>query len=225
MQNILKDKYHFLDTPNTPPGTTRFWLIRHAIVEEKSRQFLYGTMDVSICPDHLVAQKRIYQFLAKRLPKNGIWFTSPLKRTQQTAKAIQKEGYGSKSWEAIPQLLEQNLGKWQGLPHEKMIDFRSQPAHPFWPLSATECPPEGESMTDVYNRVGQFLDQMALQHNGQDMIAITHGGTIRAAIAYALKINIQTALSFSIYNLSLTILEKQAENWRIVLVNELPYMQ
>jgi broad specificity phosphatase PhoE len=28
---------------------TRFWLIRHALVEENARAFLYGIMDVALC--------------------------------------------------------------------------------------------------------------------------------------------------------------------------------
>ena len=30
---------------------TRFWMIRHAIVEENARAMLYGAMDVALCPE------------------------------------------------------------------------------------------------------------------------------------------------------------------------------
>ena len=48
---------HFLDTPKLPDGVTRFWLIRHALVEENARMRVYGTLDVPLCPDSLVAQR------------------------------------------------------------------------------------------------------------------------------------------------------------------------
>jgi hypothetical protein len=41
-------------------------------------------------------------------------------------------------------------------------------------------------------------------------------------LAHALRIHAETALHFSIQNLSLTILERLEEGWRVVTVNELP---
>ncbi len=39
---------------------TRFWLVRHALVEENARAMLYGTMDVELCPHTLAAQGPMY---------------------------------------------------------------------------------------------------------------------------------------------------------------------
>ncbi len=47
-----------------------------------------------------------------------------------------------------PDLIEQDLGEWQGLPHAELPPRLSMPAHPFWPLAGTESPPGGESMVD-----------------------------------------------------------------------------
>lgn len=77
-------------------------------------------------------------------------------------------------------------------------------------------------MIDVCARVGRGLDRLAETYAGQDMIAVSHGGAIRAALAHALRIHAETALHFSIQNLSLTILERLEEGWRVVTVNELP---
>ncbi|RFD18780.1 histidine phosphatase family protein [Komagataeibacter melaceti] len=213
---------NFLDTPQLQSGITRFWLIRHALVEQNARMHLYGTMDVPLCPDSLVAQRRMYESLAHRLPRQALWFTSPLRRTHQTARAIQEAGYGQRDWRIEPGFIEQSMGQWHGITHDSLPERLSLPAHPFWSVGATELPPQGESMVQVCARVGACLDRLASEHAGQDMIVVSHGGAIRAALAHALRIHAETALHFSIQNLSLSVIERLPEGWRIVTVNELP---
>ena len=213
---------HFLDTPKLTDGVTRFWLIRHAVVEENARMRVYGTLDVPLCPDSLVAQRGMYEALAARLPQNAQWFTSPLGRTQHTARTIQEAGYGERDWTVEPGFLEQSLGAWQGLRHHELLEQLKLAPHLFWSVAASERPPGGESMLDVCARVGETMDRMAEVHAGRNMIVVSHGGAIRAALAHALRVHADTALHFSIQNLSLTIIERFPEAWRIVAVNELP---
>lgn len=213
---------NFLDTPQLASGVTRFWLIRHALVEQNARLSLYGTLDVPLCPDSLIAQRPMYEALAARLPKKANWLVSPLSRTRCTAEAIQDAGYGTTQLTVEPALIEQDLGAWQGMAHHELPDHLHLAPHPFWSVSASECPPNGESMIDVCARVGRGLDRLAEAYAGQDVVAVSHGGAIRAALAHALRIHAETALHFSIQNLSLTILERLEEGWRVVTVNELP---
>lgn len=213
---------NFLDAPKLQAGVTRFWLIRHALVEQNARAMLYGTMDVPLCPESMVVQQPMYEALARRLPSGASWFVSPLSRTRRTAEMIQNAGYGARALTVEPGILEQELGEWQGLPHGEVAERLEMPAHRFWSTSATERPPEGESMEDVCRRVGQTLERLAAAHEGHDMVVVSHGGAIRAALAHALQIDADTALHFSIQNLSLTILECHGDAWRIVTVNELP---
>ncbi|NHN83109.1 histidine phosphatase family protein [Acetobacter musti] len=213
---------NFLDAPKLQPGITRFWLIRHALVEQNARALLYGTMDVPLCPESLIVQQPMYEALARRLPSDARWFITPLSRTRRTAEAIQSAGYGARGLVVEAGMIEQGLGEWQGLRHGELPDKLQLPPHQFWPLSGNESPPGGESMADVCARVGATLDKMAKENTSRDMILISHGGAIRAALAHALKILPDTALHFSIQNLSLTILECHNVAWRVVTVNELP---
>ncbi len=201
---------------------TNFWLIRHALVAENERAMLYGVRDVQLCPDALVAQAPMYQALAARLPRPASWLCTPLSRTRRTAEAIFAAGYPEQPMAVEPGLIEQNLGDYQGLRHAALPPLLSAPAHPFWPLAATETPPNGESMADVLIRVGLALDHLAERHAGEDVVIVSHGGAIRAAVAHAMAIDAGRALHLSIYNLSLTRLERLAEGWRVVSVNESP---
>jgi len=199
---------------------TRFWLLRHAIVDEASRAVLYGRMDVDISAENLAAQAPIYRALAARLPHPARWIITPLRRTRRTAEAIHKAGYPACELAVEHGLTEQDLGAWQGLPHADLPARLADPAHPFWPLGAAEIPPGGESMEHVIHRVGATLERLAEAYAGQDIVCISHGGAIRAAVAHALGVGARAALHLSIQNLSLSILERFDAGWRVVTVNE-----
>ena len=212
----------FLDTATLGPGITRFWLIRHALVEQNARLRLYGALDVPLCPESLVAQAPMYRALAARLPRDAVWIATPLSRTQHTARAIQQAGYPETAWTIEAGLIEQSMGDYHGLAHHELPARLTAPAHPFWPMAAAEVPPGGESMVQVCARVGSALERLADLHDGRDVVAVSHGGAIRAACAHALEIDATACLKLSVQNLSLTILERHPAAWRVVAVNELP---
>ncbi len=204
---------------------TRFWLIRHAIVEENARALIYGDNDVALCPHSLEAQRPMYAALARRLPPPGpevAWLASPLSRTQRTAQAIFDAGYPEQRLTIEPGLIELSFGDWQGLPHHELPARLTMPPHGFWPISGDERPPGGESMADGIVRMGAAMERLAASHAGQDVMLLCHGGVIRAAVAHALRIRADNALHLSVENLSLTRLDRTEAGWRVVCVNELP---
>jgi alpha-ribazole phosphatase len=201
---------------------TRFWLIRHALVDENARAILYGSMDVPLCETTLESQAPMYSALARRLPRPAVWKVTPLSRTYRTAQAIFAAGYPARDLGVEPDLIEQSLGEWQGLPHAELPAKLLHPQHPFWPLAGDEKPPGGESMVEVIVRAGAAFERIARDHSGEDVVIVSHGGTIRAAVAYALDVHPDNALHLSIHNLSLTCLERHPEGWRVTRVNELP---
>ena len=201
---------------------TGFWMVRHAVVEENARAMLYGTMDVALCPDSLAAQGPQYRALAARLPRPAAWVVTPLSRTRRTAEALVAGGYPATLFTTEPDLVEQHLGDWQGLPHADLPPLLRRPAHAFWPLGGAERPPGGESMAEVIVRVGTAMERLAAAHAGGDVVVVSHGGAIRAAVAHALGITADNALHLSVQNISLTRLERHEAAWRVVSVNEAP---
>lgn len=201
---------------------TALWLIRHALVEESARAVLYGSTDVPLCETTLLDQAPMYEALAARLPRPAHWGCTPLSRTRRTAEAIFRAGYPAQPLEVVPGLIEQSMGDWHGTPRQELPAKLTERAHPFWPLSGTEIPPGGESMAHVITRAGEALEQIAAAHRGEDVVIVSHGGAIRAAIAHALSISATNALHLSVHNLGLTRLERENTGWRVVCMNELP---
>ena len=128
--------------------------------------------------------------------------------------------------DALPALAEQNLGAWHGRDRAAFYAERRIGTHMLWLAEADELAPGGESFADLVERVAPAIDRLNVEHRGRDIVAVAHGGTIRAAVGVALGLAPQASLAFSTANCSLTRLDHLATNaggglWRVVAVNRL----
>ena len=93
----------------------------------------------------------------------------------------------------------------------------------FWLAPAHAAPPGGESFVDLIRRAQAAILRLNESHAGRDIVAVAHGGTIRAALAIALRLDPEMALAFSTDNLALTridhIAQREGEAWRVGGVN------
>ena len=85
----------------------------------------------------------------------------------------------------------------------------------------------GESFVAVIERVSRAIHRLVETHPGRDIIAVAHGGTIRAALALALDLDPEAALAFTIENCSITRIDRidgpgMGHGWRVVRVNHPP---
>jgi broad specificity phosphatase PhoE len=196
---------------------TRWWWIRHAPVPDGG--CIYGQRDLSAdCSD-----VEAFACRAASLPAGAVWVTSHLRRTHETAAAICAAGYGEARPAIERDLAEQHFGEWQGLPRKDV--YVRQACWPgFWLAPADHAPPGGESFAQVVARVGPVIERLTATHAGRDIVAVAHGGTIRAALALALGLTPAAALAFSIDTISLTRLDHIASPdgsaWRVIAVNQ-----
>ena len=206
---------------------TRLWWIRHAPVDHCGR--IYGQLDLS-CD---CSEAASFTGLAEQLPRGAVWVTSNLRRTHETAAAIVRAGLpgpqripGPEAV-AIDDLSEQHFGEWQGLAYEELLQFRGGDFHRFWHSPAHEAAPGGESFLDVIDRVSRAVHQLVEMYSGRDVIVVAHGGTIRAVLALALRLEPEAALAFTIENCSITRIDHiegagMGHGWRVVTVNRPP---
>jgi alpha-ribazole phosphatase len=209
---------------SAPTGAvaTRWWWVRHAPVREDGG-CIYGQRDLG-CD---TSDRVVFDAVGKILPRHGIWFSSNLKRTHQTADAIWAAGFpkpATMMQEAA--LAEQHLGEWQGM--NRTAFLASRPAGSHW-FAAIDVPaPGGESFMDLYNRVRGAIDRITTAHAGQDIIAVAHGGTIKAAIGLALGGLPEKGLAFDVDNCSVTRLDHISSaghfSWRLPMVNQQPWI-
>jgi broad specificity phosphatase PhoE len=207
--------------------TTRLWWVRHAPVAHGGR--IYGQTDLS-CD---CSETALFTGLTEKLPRAAVWVISNLRRTHQTAAAIIRAGLPGP--QPIPgpdaimmaDLAEQNFGEWQGLTYDELQHSRAADFHRFWHAPADEAPPGGESFKSVIERVSAAIHRLVGAHPGRDIIAVAHGGTIRAALALALGLDPEASLAFTIENCSITRIDRvdgsgMGHGWRVVTVNRPP---
>jgi broad specificity phosphatase PhoE len=202
--------------------TTRWWWVRHAPVRDDGG-CIYGQTDIA-CD---TSDREVFEAVAIILPRGAVWYASNLLRTHQTAEAIWAAGFpkpASMTKEAA--FAEQNLGQWQGM--NRAAFLASRPIGNNWFADISEPAPGGESFMDLYNRTRRAIERITLEQAGNDVIAVGHGGTIKAAVGLALGGQVETGLAFDIDNCSVTRLDHFASqdysSWRLPMVNQQPWI-
>ncbi len=198
--------------------TTRWWWVRHAPVVGHGGA-ISGNTEVA-CD---TSDGESFGALARRLPAEALWVTSHLGRARETAAAIA----AARDDATVAPLVErdfgeQDFGHWQGRTHAELEDDGVY--HKFWAAPAHHAPPGGESFAEVIARVAPAIERFTQAHAGRDIVAVAHGGSIRAALALALSLDAEAALAFRIENLSLTRIDHVAGrgpggDWRVAQVN------
>jgi len=202
--------------------TTRWWWVRHAPVRNDGGN-IYGQSDIA-CD---TSDREVFEAVSKILPRNAVWYASNLMRTHQTAEAIWATGFprpAAMIQEAA--FAEQHLGQWQGMNRKAFVASRPVGSH--WFADINEPAPGGESFMDLYNRVSTAIARINAEAAGRDVIAVGHGGTIKAAVGLALDGQPDKGLAFDIDNCSVTRLDHFAAPersvWRLPMVNQQPWM-
>jgi alpha-ribazole phosphatase len=201
---------------------TRWWWVRHAPVRNDGGN-IYGQTDIE-CD---TSDREVFEAVAKILPRGAVWYSSNLKRTHQTADAIWAAGFPKPSdMTQEADFAEQHLGTWQGMNRAAFI--ASRPAGSSWFADIDVPAPGGESFMDLYRRVCGVIDRITVAQAGRDVIAVGHGGTIKAAVGLALGGLPEKGLAFDIDNCSVTRLDHFASaggsNWRLPMVNQQPWI-
>lgn len=209
----------------SPENVTSWWWVRHAPVVGYEG-VIYGSQDVPAdTSDH-----DAYKALATGLPDDAVWVTSHLSRTHVTADAIAQAGLTHGERIVETGLGEQNFGEWQDKTYaEQDADwtarFGSETMHKFWYCPADFRPEGGESFVDMISRVSEVVHRLTEEHRGRNIVAVAHGGTIRAALAVALGLDADKAFAFQTENLSTTRIDHingpgTGGDWRVAFINK-----
>jgi alpha-ribazole phosphatase len=203
-----------------PP--TCWWWIRHAPVPGAVGK-LSGQRDVECdCSDIAV-----FDALARLLPADPITVVSSLVRTRQTFDAIVARGAAFAEPLVEPAFAEQSFGDWEGLGWAEMEAEAPAGFAEFWRDPARNAPPGGESFHDVTRRVATAIERLSADYPGRDIVSVSHGGTIRAAVTLALDLSPEMGMAIVVDNLSVTRLDRVDEpilrtkggRWRVQCVN------
>ena len=181
----------------------RLWLVRHAPVAGP-----HGVVHAPEAPADTGNAAAIASLRAT-LPAGATAVASTAQRTRDTANAL------GLTFQLEDAFREQNFGVWTGRRHDELERELGDTYRAFWRAAAENRPPDGESFCDQIARVRDGLARLP----AGDVVLIVHSGTVRAALAIALDLRPDRALSFFVDPWSLTRIDHLARDWRVVCVN------
>jgi broad specificity phosphatase PhoE len=146
-------------------------------------------------------------------------YASPLVRARHTAEMV-AEALGL-PLTLVDDLRELCLGEWEG---RTVDEIRALPGDPYacWvrdPLAG--CPPGGEPLPAVQERVVRAVDAIAAAHpDGEDVLVVCHGGVISTYLAHCLGLPLSSIWRVTVGNASLSSVAPP----RVLSVNDIGHL-
>lgn len=160
-------------------------LIRHGQTNWNLEGKLQGREDIPLNDTGRAQAKSCAQSLSDQLWQ--VIYTSPLSRAKETAEIIAKE-INCPSVITEPLLTEREFGNCSGLTWN---DLKTQ-----YPLYPNETPEGMEPFLELCLRMEQALHTCITKSAGNNMILISHGGSINALLYHLSKGTIGTGITY-----------------------------
>jgi broad specificity phosphatase PhoE len=145
-------------------------------------------------------------------------YASPLQRTRETAEIVSRRldlpiGFRH-------DLLEIDFGEWTGSTFDAIRD------HPAWPLwnqhRSIAKVPGGETMRQVQRRVVEALMELHQTHPDENLLLVSHGDVIRAALVFALGMPLDLFSRLEVSLASISTIRLDSSGIRVLGFNERP---
>lgn len=164
---------------------TRIYLLRHGQSEANISKVLAGHLDSKLTDQgRQEAQRRAGSLSGHRIDH---FYASDLQRARITAEIIAQQF--NKSVSLSPLLRERSFGEYEGVLFDEYLKVFKTKLEAFEALKTLEeklsfkFHSDIESEQEVLARLTTFFRQVVLQHQGQTVLAVSHGGMIRSLLA------------------------------------------
>ncbi len=188
-------------------------LARHGSIGNAPIKRYYGSTDLPLDAAGKRQARALAELLRARRPARC--FSSPLRRTLETAQTVAT--HLSLKVEVMPELREIDFGQWEGLSFEEIRQSDPDAVARWaamWERSAKEARrdspdfefPGGERIHDFLERTSRAAELLAAVP-GEEVVAFTHGGVIRAVICHLLGLPPRHYLAFKVKPASVTVIK------------------
>ena len=169
--------------------TTRVILLRHGQCE--GGNILRGQVDVNLSKQGKLQMQNAFSALflaAESAPKAApiVVISSPLLRCAEPAKTF-ATSHQLPLW-IDDRFKELNFGDWDGQTFDALYQTDAKTLDSYWANPWLTAPPNGESMQDFEARIEQAWQSMLEQHQGKQIVLVTHGGVMRYLMSKALGV-------------------------------------
>lgn len=181
-----------------PPFEGSITLVRHGESTWNDLGLIQGQNDLAELTDLGREQARAVARTLKSLGFDRL-MTSDLARARQTAEIIGSELDLALAPDSL--LRERCFGVLEGQPQEMLDSERSGIVDGVM-VDPDARPDGGESFRDVVTRAGIFVESTRDAADGERLLVVTHGGTIRALRAYVDGATLEGLDAFAVANCS-----------------------
>jgi alpha-ribazole phosphatase len=180
-------------------------LVRHAEVSDAARGRCYGRFDIPLSE----VGRTQCEALAGRLSTENVEvvLSSPSMRARETAEAIARPHGLDIS--VLDELSEVDFGAFEGLTYDEIAAAWPDVYAEWMAEPAVVRFPGGETLADLKRRVVGAVQRLRADHEEHLVVAVTHGGVVRAVLAEALGLSDDQAFRIAIETASMTRVEWQ----------------
>jgi probable phosphoglycerate mutase len=154
-------------------------LLRHGESTWNQSHLIQGQNDEATLTEKGREQARLAGVTLREHHFDAI-ISSDLARTFETAQIAGNEL--GLTFDVALGLRERNYGVLEGRPASELTTAQSG-IEGYRVVDEDASPPEGESLRQLHRRAGNFMEELR-DRDGQRLLLVTHGGTIRAIRAY-----------------------------------------
>lgn len=187
---------------------TRLYLVRHGETEWNKASKVQGRTDTELSEEGI----RQAHKLAKRLAGENIdhVYSSSLKRALKTAEIA--TGHRKCGIIKSEKYHEICLGPWEGLTINEIKEKYSEHFRTYREDPANFKLPGAETFMELSERTYSAIIEIVSRHKGSNILVVSHGTAIKAAIIKILGIDISNYTKFRIDNASISIIDFPEDN-------------
>lgn len=188
-----------------PNDNVRFFLVRHGQTEDNVHMRYIGARDEPLTAKGVLQAQQVADALSQLDIK--IVVSSPLKRAADTAVRIQTACGVELRLE--PRLAEGSFGVWEGLTRSAVLRLGGRDAEALaqWESNVSNAPPGGESLKSVQKRAVEAAESLRAEFSGSSVVLVSHVGPIKALLAHALDLPLQTSRALFLDPATISVVE------------------
>lgn len=201
---------------------TRFVLLRHGQTEHSAQRRYSGTSNPGLTELGQAQARRAAHAVASMGAIDAI-VASPQLRAQQTAEACAEAlGVDSARIETVDGFREMAFGDFEGLTRDEAMR-RYAEEFGEWEASASNSPPNGESLAQLHRRVTRARLQVQQAHEGETVLVVTHMTPIKSVIRQALGTSAETFKHIFLDLASVSVVEFYGDFGVVRTVNDVAH--
>ncbi len=199
---------------------TEFTVVRHGETAWNAEGRIQGHLDSPLNEEGLAQAILVGEYLGRET--FDAFYCSDLGRARQTAQPLADRG--GKRPSLCTELRERHLGVFQGLTGPECEARFPEDYRRFHERDPDHVVPHGESIRQLYLRVSDFFRLLAVRHEGQVVVIVTHGGVLDAAHRFARSIPLGQPRDFPLYNASINHLACEDGAWSVVRWGDITHL-